>query len=60
LANRYRGWKKAIIDRRYLLRLDDGSLAYLQTRGYRHGPADVLAELAKGAKVGPAKYYFRV
>ncbi|MBO0754874.1 MAG: DUF3237 domain-containing protein [Actinobacteria bacterium] len=50
----------AIIDTRYLLRLDDGSLVYLQTRGYRHGPADVLAELAKGAKVDPAKYYFRV
>jgi hypothetical protein len=25
----------AIIDTRYLLKLDDGSLAYLQTRGYR-------------------------
>jgi hypothetical protein len=50
----------AIIDTRYLLKLDDGSLAYLQTKGYRHGPADVMAELAKGAKVDPAKYYFRV
>jgi len=50
----------AIIDTRYLLKLDDGSLAYLQTRGYRHGPPDVMAELAKGAKVDPAKYYFRV
>jgi uncharacterized protein DUF3237 len=50
----------AIIDTRYLLRLDDGSLAYLQTRGYRHGPADVIAELAKGAEVDPSRYYFRV
>ncbi len=50
----------AIIDTRYLLNLDDGSLAYLQTRGYRHGTADVMAELAKGAEVDPAKYYFRV
>ncbi len=50
----------AIIDTRYLLKLDDGSLAYLQTRGYRHGPADVMAALARGAKVDPAKYYFRV
>jgi hypothetical protein len=49
----------AIVDTRYLLKLDDGSLAYLQTRGYRHGPADVVAELAKGATVDPAKYYFR-
>jgi hypothetical protein len=27
--------RTAIIDTRYLLKLDDGSLAYLQTRGYR-------------------------
>jgi hypothetical protein len=50
----------AIIDTRYLLKLDDGSLAYLQTRGYRHGPADVMAELGKGAKADPSTYYFRV
>jgi hypothetical protein len=50
----------AIIDTRYLLKLDDGTLAYLQTRGYRHGPSDVVAELAKGAEVDPTKYYFRV
>jgi Protein of unknown function (DUF3237) len=50
----------AIIDTRYLLKLDDGSLAYLQTRGYRHGPAEVMTALATGAKVDPAKYYFRV
>jgi hypothetical protein len=50
----------AIIDTRYLIKLDDGSLAYLQTKGYRHGPADVMAELAKGAEIDPAKYYFRV
>jgi hypothetical protein len=49
----------AIIDTRYLLRLDDGSLAYLQTGGYRHGPADVMAALAKGAEVDPSTYYFR-
>jgi hypothetical protein len=50
----------AVIDTRYLLRLDDGSLAYLQTRGYRHGPADVMAELARGSEVDPSTYYFRV
>jgi hypothetical protein len=49
-----------IIDTRYLLKLDDGSLAYLQTRGYRHGPTVVLAELAEGAKVDPTKYHFRI
>jgi hypothetical protein len=49
-----------IIDTRYLLRLDDGALAYLQTRGYRHGPPDVLARIAAGESVDPDLYYFRV
>ena len=38
----------AIVDTRYLLRLDDGSLVYLQTRGFRHGPPEVLAAIAAG------------
>jgi len=50
----------AIIDTRYLLRLSDGALAYLKTRGFRHGPAEAIAELARGGKVDPARYYFRV
>jgi hypothetical protein len=50
----------AHIDTRYLLRLSDGALAYLQTRGYRHGPPEVIAELARGGEVDPAAYYFRV
>jgi hypothetical protein len=50
----------AIIDTRYLLKFNEGSLAYLQTRGYRHGPVDVIAEIGKGATVDPTKYYFRV
>lgn len=50
----------ALIDTRYLLELNDGSLAYLQTKGYRHGPPEVLAELALGGEVDPALYYFRV
>ena len=50
----------ALIDTRYLLRLDDGALAYLQTRGFRHGPPDVVAALRRGEAVDPALYYFRV
>lgn len=49
-----------IIDTRYLLRLDDGALAYLQTRGFRHGPPEVLARIAAGEPVDPDLYYFRV
>lgn len=50
----------AIIDTRYLLKLDDGSLAYLQTKGYRYGPPEVMAEVAKGVPVDPSKYFFRI
>ena len=50
----------AHIDTRYLLRLADGALAYLQTQGFRHGPPEVIAALARGEDVDPAKYYFRV
>jgi hypothetical protein len=50
----------ALIDTRYLLRLSDGALAYLQTRGFRHGPPEVIAALARGDDVDPALYYFRV
>jgi len=49
-----------IVDTRYLLRLDDGALAYLRTQGFRHGPPDVLARIAQGEIVDPALYYFRV
>ncbi len=50
----------AIVDTRYLLRFDDGALAFLRTYGYRHGPPEVLAEIAQGAVVDPARYYFRI
>lgn len=50
----------AIIDTRYLLKTDDGALIYLQTKGFRYGPPEVMAELAKGNPVDPATYSFRV
>jgi hypothetical protein len=50
----------AIIDTRYLLKADDNSLVYLQTKGYRYGPPDVMAEVAKGNPVDPNKYFFRL
>ena len=49
-----------VVDTRYLLRTDDGALVYLSTRGYRHGPPEVMARLAAGADVDPADYYFRI
>jgi hypothetical protein len=32
----------------------------IATQGFRHGPADVLARVARGDDVDPASYYFRV
>lgn len=50
----------ALIDTRYLLQTDDGALIYLQTKGFRYGPKEVLAELAKGNAVDPTTYSFRM
>jgi hypothetical protein len=50
----------AHMDTRYALKTYDGTLIYIQTRGFRYGPAGVMAEVAKGIPVDPNKYYFRV
>ena len=50
----------AIIDTRYLLQTDDGALIYLQTKGYRYGPPEIMAKLAAGEIVNPSLYYFRI
>lgn len=50
----------ALIDTRYLLQTDNGSLIYLRTEGFRYGPPEVLADLAKGNPIDPNQYYFRV
>jgi len=48
-----------ILDVRLTLETDDGQLIYMTYRGIRHGPAEVMARLAKGEAVDPASYYFR-
>ncbi len=50
----------AVIDTRYLLKTDDGALIYLQTKGYRYGPPNVIADLAAGKNVDPKLYSFRI
>ncbi|GAA3236048.1 DUF3237 family protein [Actinocorallia longicatena] len=50
----------ASIDTRYTLRTEDGALIYLQTRGHRHGPEEVMERLARGEDVDPGDYYFRL
>lgn len=50
----------AIIDTRYLLKTHDGALVYLETKGFRYGTPEVMAEVAKGNTVDPSKYTFRI
>ena len=49
-----------LIDTRYLMKMDDGELVYVQTKGLRYGPPDVIADVIKGKPVDPNKYYFRL
>ena len=49
----------AILEARYTLRTDDGALIYVKNNGFRHGPPEVLAAIARGEQVDPSKYYFR-
>ena len=49
----------AVGDIRYTLRTNTGDLLYVQSRGVRHGPAEVLARLGRGEDVAPSEYTFR-
>jgi muconolactone delta-isomerase len=49
----------ALGDIRYTLQTDGGDLLYAQSRGVRHGPAEVLARLGRGEDVDPSEYTFR-
>ena len=46
-------------DVRYSLQTDGGALLYVQSRGVRHGSAEVLARLGRGEEVDPSEYTFR-
>ena len=48
-----------VLDVRITLETDDRQLIFMTYRGIRHGPAEVMARLAKGEAVDPASYYFR-
>jgi hypothetical protein len=49
----------AYLDARYTLETGDGALIYVNNKGYRHGPRDVIERLARGEAVDPALYYMR-
>jgi hypothetical protein len=46
-------------DIRYALQTDDGDFLYVQSRGVRHGDAEVLARLGRGEDVDASEYTFR-
>ena len=43
----------------YVIRTDDGALVEVQSDGLRHGPDDVMAQLARGEAVPGSAYFFR-
>ena len=49
----------ADLDARYTIRTADGALVYVRNRGYRHGPPEVIARLARGESVDSSLYYMR-
>jgi hypothetical protein len=59
------GWQIVLADGttlgdiRYTLQTGAGALLYVQSRGVRHGPAEVLARLGRGEDVDAGEYTFR-
>ena len=49
----------ALGDIRYVLQTDGGDLLYVQSRGVRHGSAEVLARIGRGEEVDASEYTFR-
>lgn len=49
-----------VIDCRIALETHDGALIYMRYGGFRYGPPEVMAALARREPVDPSEYYFRV
>lgn len=49
----------AELDTRYAMQTHDGALVDIRNFGYRHGPPEVLAALARGEIVDPSLYSMR-
>ena len=49
----------AELDTRYALETEDGALIEVINYGFRNGPSEVIAALAKGETVDPKDYYMR-
>lgn len=49
----------AELDTRYAMETDDGAVIEIINYGFRHGPEEVLAAVARGEEVDPSTYYMR-
>lgn len=47
------------LEARYVIESNDGALIYVENRGLRDGPADLLAAQARGELVDHSQIYFR-
>ena len=47
------------LDARYAIKEERGGVVQVVSQGYRHGPPEVMARLARGEEVDPARYFFR-
>ena len=47
-------------DARYFLQTDDGTIIYLQNRGFRHATREITDRLTAGEYIDPSQYYMRV
>ena len=47
------------ISAHYVVRCDDGALVEVTSQGLRHGPPEVMAQLARGEPVPREAYFFR-
>jgi hypothetical protein len=49
----------AAIEARYTIESDEGARILVFSDGLRHGPAAIIAQLARGEAADPSAYYFR-
>jgi hypothetical protein len=47
------------LDARYAIREQRGGTVQVLSQGYRHGPPEVMARLARGEEPDPESYFFR-
>jgi hypothetical protein len=47
------------LDLRLTLETDDGALIHMTSFGFRYGPPEAIAAIARGESVDPSTYYFR-